>query len=69
MKRRGTRRRRKAALPTDPIQQVLGDLIGEVQHNLLTNLLGTNVAQGTPMFQPQPPVIKDAEVISIRNNP
>jgi hypothetical protein len=64
MKRRGTRRARKAALPIDPIQQVLGDLFGEVQRSLFNKILPQ-----TPMFQPtQQPEIKDAEVISIRTN-
>lgn len=63
MKRRGTRRTRKAALPKDPIQQVLGDLLGEVQRSLFSRILPQ-----TPMFQPEPPIIKDAEVISIRTN-
>ena len=65
------RRRRKAALPVDPIQQVLGELIGEVRQNLIQGLLGQQITQGPPMFQPEPqrPDIKDAEVISIRDNP
>ena len=69
MKRRRTRRTQKAALPPNPLQQVLGDLVGEVQQHLLSSLLPKQI---TPMFQPVPqqqPEIKDAEVIAIRNNP
>jgi hypothetical protein len=68
MKRRRTRRT-KAALPVNPVEQVLGELFGEVQRTLFQGLFSPTKPQ-TPMYQPPPPSdIKDVEVISIRDNP
>ncbi len=61
--------------PTDAVQRVLGELLGEVQNTLVHSV--QNLFLPPPQFRetrilpakPQPPVIKDAEVISIRTTP
>lgn len=55
------RRRRK---PKDPVQQVLGELLGEVKDTVIGHIKNI-IMPSPPTFIPEHP-IKDAEVISVR---
>lgn len=65
------KRRRKRLKPADPVQQVLGELLGEIQNTVANSLSQILIPPPqAPFFQavhePLHNEIKDAEVISIR---
>jgi hypothetical protein len=81
------RRRRLKPIEVNPVERVLGELLGEVQHTIVQSvqqmlmpppqfreehapMFNTNadreLQQLKKMMERQQPIIKDAEVISIR---